>query len=272
MFHALGIEPRYLVWAIFLSTLLLPSIGNADTYNLYFKKQGGEVTEEVTKSEVNSDSPVPQEKPVADQVKVPAGQAQGQPIIINNNISVLTPASAPNPSSEPEKKMESQSGKEEEREFVTVPEPLSSVKRPRFKFAVAPSVLAYQTFDSDAFYSTRRGVAALGLNFLAGVNATPWLGFDVWLSPYRVKGGEDILFAGTDIEIVPFRLDSGRYDVLELGIIAGAHTNGLRELDPEPWHLGGRFNLNFSESFGLTSAVRVSAKYVTGEAGFMARF
>jgi hypothetical protein len=194
-------------------------------------------------------------------------------IIINNNMSSPTPAAvvAP-PVKEPEAPPVINPAPEVARRDV---EPRAITYVP-----VRPSALHMMFSGSlfasqvDAPWQSNFGshitpgvglLVTLGIDLVGGLSVNGWGGISPVSGPTRFHGG-------VDLEYLPFRLNMGSYNLLELGLLAGVSTLSYnRTSDLGPVHLGGRFNLNFNEYFGLTTSLRANQTFVMWEGGLIVR-
>lgn len=239
----------------FALSILLESTAYADTYNLYFKKQNDQKLESsaiIEEPEENS-TPVKEAAPDSLKTTIPP-QAGPTNIIINNNIT-QPKESVSEPAKEPESSPEFQP-------VVSQPE---EVKR-RKAFLQTSIGVAYLS-RSDLYMSSRfdypEAAFTMGLRFNVGpaIALAGWGGI--------TKNQYARFYGGGDFEFIPLRVDGGRFDVFELGVLAGASTLSRQASGKHPLHLGARMSLNLNESTGLTSALRFGDRHLMFELGIV---
>ncbi len=242
-----------------LSSFIFATISwsaRADTYNFFFepKKKGAAVEEH----EEGMPTPVP---PVTTTTAAP----QGQPIIINNNLSAptVTPSPSPMPvpmapSPAPAQNLvgEFDLGGKWGLEF-------SGISTPK------PDLIAQEDYS---VHYTKPKVAGLMLSLTYRV--LPALGARLYGGIFRrvaKEGNSDELpLFGADADFYPVRFGWAPVNFIELGLLAGVNNIGS-EASRLSGHVGIRANANLSQAFGVTGSVRLSTSFVVAEFGLVSR-
>jgi hypothetical protein len=298
MRHVNGTREKNGTWGAVVAAVALGYFGTAstsfaDTYNFYFSK--GKKKPVTTQGIVEESGDEGLESDVSSDAYERRERAQA-PIIINNNLGGAA------------------SGDDFRRDF-SPPESSSyhpendSEKRPPAKpvgsasgASSATTVVAAATPKSDEASSFRFGMSAArwgfrgnggalvnvegdgGVVFTLGIDFTRSLGMNIFGGAVResfwpqanVDGTSDVrMMLGAEVQVLPFRLDVGSFDLLQLGFVAGTSTLGQSSLgalvDPGQIHLGMRFNLNLGSSFGLTTVARANGRFAMAEVGLVGR-
>jgi hypothetical protein len=220
--------------------------------------------------------------PSSSKVVVPTESKSGTTIIINNNFGKSTevdrsspppplPIPAP-PAPVPSTTIETKS------EPASTPGvyPRTSLFRSSLTLGVIANTGndAWSTsafFEEDSFSPLGNSLrASLTLSF--GINLNSFLSVDAWGGLSGGTNRKEKGFLGAEVAITPFKIDAGIYHFLELGVLGGASTIRFNTSPLGPFHVGTRINVNFSQSFGLTSTLRVGGSYAMWDAGVITYF
>ena len=119
---------------------------------------------------------------------------------------------------------------------------------------------------------SRYGIGGLLKRVGGSFEAGFWIGKDLGI---HVLGGgvSESTYGLAEIEIVPLRLTLFRFEnLIELGVLAGGHTDSPYMDWPRYLHAGARLNLNLGDSWSLTTSLRLSPGASIADAGLAMHF
>lgn len=218
--------------------LVLSSLAHAETYNFFFDE---------AKNKRKSQHPVSS----SPEEGVPAGAKP--PVVIHNNVTV------------PETSSPASGSPRASASVSAVVAPAAASRPPRWKVAFGPMISRVPYSGGSQFYSRPDDrwdrpamVLSLGYRFMPAFGVNSFLGLHLnydWNPVF-----------GADLEAFPIRVDVGRFDLIEVGVLAGvsnilaaASTGGIVP------HIGARLNINLGSHVTLTSAMRLAEKFHSTE-------
>ncbi len=258
-----------------LILLMMSVAAYADTYNFFFdkKKKGSEQAE----SEEGESSPAPDAAPVAPLAApvVPQSSQQtistpsGQPLIINNTVSVPNTTSVPTTNTSPGPYQ--QSGAPVLQAEIPAVAPVAKA-RPTWRLGVSTvgTILSGKKglSDSSDFDWEPNGSQSGGYLLSLGYRFEPSIGVNVYAG--RVTTGAALsshVVGGADFEWMALRRNAGDWDAVELGLLAG-FSNFTGKMDRlEAMHVGARLNLNAGPHFSLSLAGKKGMNLAFAEVG-----
>lgn len=268
-----------------LIMLMMSVAAYADTYNFFFdkKKKGSELSQEEGESspapETTQAAPAPTPAPTSvvpqtstQQITTPSGQ----PLIINNTVSVPNTTTVPTtntapPAAYPQGPVAGL--------HAEIPPPMPVVQKVRPAWRLGLSTIALKTSatsQSTDMYNWRSDMdwygyeggsssSAGGYLLSLGYRFEPSIGVNAYAGKVATLGGSVI--GGADFEWLPLRRNAGDWDALELGLLAG-FSNFTGKIDRlEALHVGARLNLNAGPHFSLTLAGKGAKNMAMAELG-----
>ncbi len=206
--------------------LVLSSLAHAETYNFFFDEAKNK------------------------RKSTPVGA--NPPVVIHNNVT------APETTSPPNSPHSSAS-------VSAVVAPPASLRPSRWKVAFGPMLsrvpyavdtMAY--FEPDRRWDRPALVMSLGYRFMPAFGVNTLLGLHLnydWNPVF-----------GADLEAYPIRVDVGRFDLFEIGVLAGAsNILAAASIGGIAPHIGARLNINLGSHVTLTTAMRLAEKFHSTE-------
>ena len=269
----------------------------ADTYNFYFQKGKKKPVIESTEKSVESDVDANPEVAAEDaEVKSPENSPENSPessgirrgsnnqtpIIINNNINGLERSYTPPDSSSysPEDRPPAKPIGQRIAPEVTVTAVATPVEPSRNHFRFGLSAIRWNERGWNNVNGNNFTDGGGGLLATFGIDFSPAVGINLIggsIRELRGNGWNDCddrmrpVF-GAELQVTPFRLNMGSWDLIEFGFLAGTSNIVGSPISADSIHVGSRFGVNFGKSFGITTTGRISKGYTMLETGLVARF
>lgn len=210
---------------------------------------------------------------------VPATQ---QPIIINNTNNVGYPVAAPVPVPDPKPVPLT-----EPAPLPTTVEPqarVSTIVLPNYKeptrsnwrmgissiLLMTEAQKAYSSYGTLQTYDSHSN--SWGALVTLGWDVTRVIGFNffggaTYNSDFKTAHGH----YGGELQLMPLRIPLAKFDLMEFGFVGGASNILAAKDNSVSLHIGGKVNVNFSQNYGMTAALRGNLGFYLFEAGFVAR-